>query len=79
MHSEVLWKCEGKVENRLEAVSPPSALVTPSNKKIKLDSTVMETEEQQGWVQCGGIFLSITDKESIANGEQLNDEHVNFA
>jgi hypothetical protein len=50
----------------------------PPNKKIKLDSTETEKEAWR-WVQHGGSFLSIKDKASIVNGEQLNDEHVNFA
>ena len=50
----------------------------PPTKKRKLGSAGTEGEPHR-WVQHGDILLSTEDKAGIISGQQLNDEHINFA
>ena len=65
-----------KVKKLLEATPSTTSVVTPQappTKKRKLGSAGTEGEPQR-WVQHGDIL-----KAGIVSGQQLNDEHVNFA
>ena len=64
----------------LEAAPSTTSVITsqdPPTKKRKLGSAGME--EPQRWVQHGDILLNTEDKAGFISGQQLNDEHINFA
>ena len=81
MYSKESTRDIDKVKKLLKAGPGTMSVVTsqaPPTKKRKLGSAGTE-EEPQRWVQHGDILLSTEDKAGIISGQQLNDEHINFA
>ena len=72
-------KVKKLIESTMELSKGTCTLLSPPDKKRKLESVTENNEEPKRWAQYACIVLTVKDKVSITEGEMLNDEHVNNA